>query len=194
MKFRPKFNAVQSYKYPFLNNTDLIVQFSKRFDRTYADFKKLELRFDGACIPHNPNGDMGYGWAIFDGDLVIAEGWGFYQFKNEYQTSNNIAEWLGIYFGAKWIINNHIKYGKLVIIGDSQFVINQCNGFIKINSGKPYTFIAELFMNTVKPLLKSKTLFTWQPREKNEYCDALSNKFISHLKKVARAKKKQPTL
>jgi ribonuclease HI len=176
MKFIPE----KTYRYSFLKNIDAFTQHSERFDYSDKHYQKLIIRFDGACLPTNPNGDMGYGWAIFkEDDDIIAHGWGYYLFNNEYETSNNIAEWSALYFGAKYLTDNNILYKDLVIIGDSTLVINQCDENWKINKDKPYTFFAELFMSDIKPLLNSKTQYRWQRRDNNEYCDMLSNKFLN---------------
>lgn len=159
--------------------------FSETFNYS-KEYGNITVNFDGACTPCNPNGDMGFGWCITDSSTgtLIAEGWG-YEIKDRQYTTNNIAEWYSLYYGLKWIIDNNITYKAIKVYGDSKMVINQCKGWYKINPGKAYSFIAYRYLKEIKLLINPYHIdYYWIPRDQNDYCDMLSNKFIEHIKNL----------
>lgn len=160
--------------------------FSETFDYNKS-YRKLILNFDGSCGPRNPNGDMGFGWAIrlAKTEDYIAEGWGFQLYDGSQETSNNLAEWYALYYGLKYILDNNIQFERLNIIGDSALVINQATGRWRISSEKAYSIGAELYLNEIKPLFEERNHnFYWEGRSCNEYCDFLSNKYKQHVKNL----------
>lgn len=80
------------------------------------------LRFDGACSP-NP-GICGIGWVLFENEKAIA-----HESKQVGFGTNNVAEYLALIDGLKYLIDNNIS--GVQIEGDSQLVINQVLGLWK---------------------------------------------------------------
>lgn len=167
-----------AHKYPFITDVNEFTQNTETFTDDKV-FKKLTIRFDGACVPVNPNGNMGYGWAIFNDQEVVAHGWGHLYQAGKWQTSNNIAEWVSLYFGVQYLLDSEINCKQLEIIGDSMLIVNQANREWKVNKGKPYTYFANMYFS-LSCMLPSKTTIKWERRDNNEYCDSLSNKFLEY--------------
>lgn len=160
--------------------------FSETFDYNKT-YNKLILNFDGSCGPRNPNGDMGFGWAIriAKSQDYIAEGWGYELYDGRKETSNNLAEWYALYYGLKWLLDNDIQFVRLNVFGDSNLVIKQCRGEWRISQDKAYSEGANLYLNEIKPFFADKSHnFYWEGRSCNEYCDFLSNKFKQHIKNL----------
>lgn len=79
------------------------------------------MYFDGGCRP-NP-GEMN-GSVIFSGDVedTVVESFG--------HGTNNLAEWCAVVYGLRLALQHGIT--DLVVVGDSQLVINQLNGVYKV--------------------------------------------------------------
>jgi len=93
---------------------------------TMVYYGTLILRFDGACKGRR-EGPSGSGWLIVDATTssVIAEGY-YYIGK---QGTCNVAEYMGLLGGLKFIQNNGIQIGKkLHVQGDSELVIKHMKG------------------------------------------------------------------
>lgn len=140
------------------------------------NFTHLTLRFDGSCGPVNPNGNIGWGWVILDGKDIVAEGYGWQLYSGRAETSNNLAEWNGLYYGLLYLLESDVLYQDLTVIGDSMFVINILNGVWRPYPGRAYSPAAFAFLKDIKPHL-SDVSYEWQSREFNEYCDLLASKW-----------------
>lgn len=131
--------------------------------------KNIELYFDGSCEPVNPGGNMGFGTLIksggvriFEGSEVIAASPG---------NTNNIAEYMSLIAGLKWLIDNGMTDKPINVFGDSNLVIQQMSGNWKAKGGKYYPFYVEA--KKLRDQFANIT-FTWIPREQNADADALS--------------------
>lgn len=136
--------------------------------------------FDGACVPKNPFGVMGFGWVVMDGNIAylnpdrdtIEYGSGYE--PASLQNSSNKAEYLAFSELLRWLLENTQKGDEILIFGDSQLVIKQMNGEWKINEGlyRSAAWDADDLLDELKR--DRKCLLRWIPREKNSYADELS--------------------
>ena len=90
------------------------------------------LHFDGGARPNPGKGGAGYVLYDENGDwldesAVPMNGW---------NTTNNQAEYTGLFHGLQAAQNHGIK--RLLVKGDSQLVINQMNGVYQVRSQKLY--------------------------------------------------------
>jgi ribonuclease HI len=130
---------------------------------------------DGCCEPINPKGNMGTGAFILSPErkkiFEISE----YRTAKEmnYETSNNVAEYIGIIAVFEYFTRNNLQNEKIIICGDSKLVINQMAGEWKCNGG-----IYEKYYHQALQLRQQFTQirFEWIPREKNEIADELSKR------------------
>lgn len=136
--------------------------------------------FDGACVPKNPFGAMGFGWAIMDGNkfhlkpdtdtIEYGSGYEPASLKN----SSNKAEYLALSGLLEWLLKNTEKGDEILIFGDSQLVIKQMNGEWGMKEGL-YLSAASYADDLLDELRETrKCLLKWIPREQNSYADELS--------------------
>jgi ribonuclease HI len=129
---------------------------------------KLAVYFDGSCNP-NPKGEMGWGCVIEKHGVVLFEDcdscWA------HEGNSNNVAEYLGLKMALEWILANRDPNEKMLVLGDSNLVVNQMNGEWKIKEGR-YRDIAIECQELMRKLPNAS--FQWIPRHKNQRCDDLS--------------------
>lgn len=147
-----------------------------------AHFPHLKIMFDGSCGPVNPNGNMGYGYAIInveDND-VIAEGWGYTMYDGTANTSNNVAEWVSLKRGLELMLASGYTCDKLDICGDSMLVIRQVRGSWGIKGGS-YVKVAKAVLESFGDELAEANVYHVY-RNDNDYCDYLSNKYVYYLK------------
>lgn len=135
----------------------------------------LYLFFDGGS-KGNP-GPAAYGFVVKLNETTIHEEGK----KLEEYTTNNIAEYQGLCNGLMWIARNcdNIHDKNLIIVGDSQLVINQMTKkyAVKSQSLKKYYSIA----NKLVLFLYEKDFkinFEWRERKFNSRADALLNKAL----------------
>lgn len=127
--------------------------------------------FDGACEPRNPGGAMGMGAFIFiNGKELFVHS--SFESANPNNT-NNIAEYKGIIWILKTLIEKKLNRENIIIRGDSKMVINQMAGIYGINKGNyvPYAYEARGYLSSFKSIN-----FEWIPREQNTQADNLSKK------------------
>lgn len=128
------------------------------------------IYIDGLCEPHNPNGTASYGFVVYDGDKkiyeeakVVGHGKGM---------SNNVGEYAALCAALDWLLK-HGFVENILVMGDSQLVINQmngdwgCNGGMYVNKYHEALHLSKSFRNL---------RFEWIPREKNTEADSLSKK------------------
>ena len=129
--------------------------------------------FDGMCEPRNPGGNMGIGVFILNPKRERIFTYSKYRSANEMngQTSNNVAEYLGIIEAFNFILNNNLQDEKIICCRDSKLVINQTRGEWNCNSGiySEYYYKAKEIKKNFKNIS-----FEWIPREKNSFADNLS--------------------
>jgi ribonuclease HI len=93
--------------------------------------------FDGAYETVHPEGRAAYG------AIVIQEGRTIWECSkllcpeqgNEYQTSNNVAEYYGLIAVLEYLINLGVQLEPIMVYGDSKMVIQQMFGAWKIKEG-----------------------------------------------------------
>lgn len=130
---------------------------------------KLDLYFDGSCLPKNPGGIAGYGWRLVSEGSEVANDSG--EVCRGEGATNNIAEWAALRNGLLFLKEKQWK-GQLDIYGDSQLVIKQLNNEYRV---KKETLLP--YYNECHSLLKEiNWTANWIPREKNNECDVLSKK------------------
>jgi ribonuclease HI len=139
----------------------------------------LELWFDGACEPVNPGGTASCGWIVYrvEGNEKerIASGSNVVRRGGPLAT-NNYAEWCGVGCGLRWMLDNmkdECHLAKLIVIGDSQLVLNQLSG--KWKCKKPHLQALKRRVDEIIQQLKFERVeVRWIPREQNKEADTLS--------------------
>jgi len=121
------------------------------------------LRFDGCAVP-NP-GEMGIGVVVWNDDdekiLELSEKVG--------QGTNNRAEYHALIRGMEELSKQYS--GILLVLGDSQLVINQLNGQWRVKKED----LVPLFEKVLELEKKfEKVSFQWVDREENKEADKLS--------------------
>lgn len=135
------------------------------------------LMFDGGIKGGNPGGVMNYGWVLYDeSDNVVAQGKWSGADPDYPETTNNIAEYLGLRAGLKWIEVNFEtlmveRKRPLIVNGDSQLIINQVAGMW--SARKPH--LRKLRTDCMVSLsnIPVEHWIYWVPREANQSADAL---------------------
>lgn len=129
--------------------------------------------FDGACEPVNPNGHMGIGSLIIDGDEVIHKHSSCIKFGESgfTATSNNVAEYLAIINILEKLIELNYNTRSIQLWGDSQLVVQQMKGNWRIKKGAYVEYAKK-----AKELISKFTQISvdWIPRENNQLADDLS--------------------
>lgn len=136
--------------------------------------KKITCYFDGSCEPVNPGGRMGIGVTInIDGvkhDYTES-------FPASEENSNNVAEYSALSYILYYLEKQDIDKAEVLIMGDSNLVINQMKGDWAIKKGR-YAELAKdcrkkiIELCNKNPFLKME--FKWIAREENNYADNLS--------------------
>jgi ribonuclease HI len=137
----------------------------------------IEAYFDGACTPINPGGIVSWGYIIRNGDEVI-EGKGsdvrdLPSPLEEYEKTNNVAEYLGLSSLLDQISKRGIK--NVSIHGDSQLVVNVVSGLWgkkKVHKNAPHLRRYALYCR--EKLKETGSSIKWIPREQNMGADKLS--------------------
>lgn len=133
---------------------------------------KITAYFDGACEPVNPGGTASYGAVIYNDGTKVWECSEIYKPEIPLETSNNIAEYLGIIAVLHEFIDFSYRNQETYIFGDSKLVVEQMNGRWEIRNGLyvPFARKALSYMHqfTIKPNI------SWIPREQNTIADELS--------------------
>ena len=153
-------------------NTDIINDWiikinSYIFSKTIYPFQMVDaeyiLKFDG-CSKGNP-GQAGIGAVIYKNNNEIWSNSKYIGIK-----TNNVAEYSALIFGLNSAVK--LKINKLVILGDSQLVINQINGIYKV---KNETLIPLYEMVIQLKRYFSHITFTHIYRTENKRADELAN-------------------
>lgn len=138
--------------------------------------------FDGSCGPRNPGGTAAYGAVIFRHKERIWEHSEVYRPPpgKERQTSNNLAEYLGLIAILEHFIHIEAQHEPIVIHGDSKLVINQMAGRWKIKDGiyVPFAKQAQVLRDGF-----SHIRWQWIPRGQNTIADGLSKAHLPSEKK-----------
>lgn len=134
----------------------------------------LVLNFDGSCNP-NPGGIPAYGWSLSDSEGNVIEqktGQAVCSLAAECRT-NNVAEWLALIEGVKYLVARGKPIDRLDIRGDSKLVISVARGEWK--SSKPHlSQLRDQYRALVRLLDVGHIDLAWVPREQNQVADSLS--------------------
>lgn len=142
----------------------------------------LELYFDGLCEPRNPGGVACWGYVLRENDsdpqCVLESHWrtvaGAHGVAREGpEATNNVAEWVALGKGLRYILDNYHGCPHLTIYGDSQLVIRQLNQEWRCN--KPHL---QQYLTRCHEILSGLTL-NWRalpiPKEDNQEARAESS-------------------
>lgn len=125
--------------------------------------------FDGLCEPKNPGGIATFGYVIVIENNEKIEGYGLAEVPWSRNSTNNLAEYMGVYCLLVKLINLKITNAK--IFGDSQLVIKQLNNEYKIKSER----LIPIYQKIMEIKQKFENIeFYWIPRELNKEADRLS--------------------
>jgi ribonuclease HI len=136
--------------------------------------RKLVLQFDGACEP-NPGGLATYGWVLEHGDQsgVVQTGQGVA--RRGKAATNNVAEWVALGKGLRWLLDHDPPCDELLIRGDSQLVIKQLTGEWGCNK-EALSKLCDRCLAILGELGRRGVRWSaeWAGREQNAAADALS--------------------
>lgn len=131
--------------------------------------------FDGACLPVNPYGNMGVGSIILNKDLKEVFKYSAEKTPNR-NNSNNVAEYMALKQVLLYFYENGLTDKKILILGDSNLVINQMNDEWQIKDGlyRDQAIVTkQIYENFTNLNLH------WIPRELNYLADMLSREKLT---------------
>lgn len=94
----------------------------------------IEVYFDGLCQPVNPGGIACYAFVVKSGGETIHSEYGVAGKPFSQDATNNVAEYTALIKALEWLVANNFSSGKVEVIGDSEFVVNQQNGKYRVKS------------------------------------------------------------
>lgn len=126
---------------------------------------------DGSIVPKNPGGHAVGGWVLRDqnGDLIAK---GTVDLGSSPTVTNNEAEYAAIEGLLKYMIEEELAYGTLIVCSDSQLVVNQLTDVYKCNAPNLQKYREDILR--LLPSFDNEVLFKWIPREENKEADAVS--------------------
>ena len=136
----------------------------------------LYCKFDGMCQPVNPGGIACYGFVVQKKNeqiIRIYEEGGIAMTPFSDESSNNVAEYVGLIKLLEWLSKNRYENFPILIRGDSQLIINQISGKYKVKSEKLMSYYEK-----TKSLIKNfdNIKIEWIARDNNKDADNLANK------------------
>ena len=136
-------------------------------------YRSCKLYFDGACR-NNPNNILGLGFVVLQKNTEI-----LHEFKkrvNIESGTNNIAEYMALIEGLKYIVNEKIDY--VDIYGDSDLIIKQIHGIYKVKA-----LHLKVYYDVVMDLISKipKVVFSHVPRKENTIADRLANESLDEI-------------
>ena len=147
----------------------------------------IEVYISGICEP-SPGGRAYYGFAVYhcshNQDVIENTKLLFTHTKQyvpivEGETSNYIAEYCALISALTWLRKNNLWSKEIVFFSDSTLLINQCNGYWKVNDGI-YKRFAEKALSMISNLNKKQ--FIYVPVEFN-LCEKLLKTYIERITK-----------
>lgn len=137
---------------------------------------KLTCYFDGSCTPKNPGGDMGMGAIIKDETGKVLLNYSEKK-KADAANSNNVAEYLALAAVLNWLYESDTCNTEVLIMGDSNLVIEQMSGRWKIKFGMYRETALQCRENLQFLIAERQVAITlkWIPRDQNHEADLLSN-------------------
>lgn len=140
---------------------------------TQFNYRSCKMYFDGACRG-NPSNRLGLGFVIFQKNTTV-----LHEFKKAVDIesgTNNIAEYMALIEGLKYIVDEKIDY--VDIYGDSDLIIKQVLGVYKVKA-----LHLKVYHDVVKDLLEKipKVNFQHVPRNENSHADKLANEALDEI-------------
>lgn len=147
----------------------------------------MEVHFDGACERAPGGGIATYGFVV-TGEGLDHEESGLAVPPWTERATNNVAEYTGAMRALEYLRSKGYD-GGVVVIGDSQLVVNQMRGEYEVKAPhlKPYyehlTALGQRFQ---------EVRWEWVPREENVLADALSKEALERERPIARRQRPRP--
>jgi len=132
----------------------------------------IKVYFDGLCQPINPGGIACYAFLVKRDEKTVHTEYGIACKPFSADSTNNVAEYTALVKALEWLVLHKLNSGKVVILSDSQLVVNQFAGRFKVKGKR----IIPLYQQV--QLLKGKFAeieMEWVPREQNREADRLTN-------------------
>lgn len=129
---------------------------------------KATLHFDGG---YDHDSRRGAGAAV----IITPQGTAHRSFFYAKETciSSNVAEYLSLINGLKWVDEKSNLVTELEVIGDSKLVVNQVNNEWECRAEHLRKYVQEAFSLIVRLRKRMKVELRWVRREKNEVADEL---------------------
>lgn len=150
-------------------NPHIHMEWSKKIEEQFK-YRSCKLYFDGACRG-NPSNKLGLGFVVYQKNTEI-----LHEFKKAVDIesgTNNIAEYMALIEGLKYIVEEKIDY--VDIYGDSDLIIKQVLGVYKVKA-----LHLKVYHDMVKELVEKipKVVFQHVPRNENAHADKLANEAL----------------
>lgn len=151
------------------SNPQIHMEWSKKIEEQFK-YRSCKLYFDGACRG-NPSNKLGLGFVIYQKNTEI-----LHECKKAVDVesgTNNIAEYMALIEGLKYIVEEKIDY--VDIYGDSDLIIKQVIGVYKVKA-----LHLKVYHDMVKELIAKipKAVFQHVPRNDNAHADKLANEAL----------------
>ena len=147
---------------------------------------RLELYFDGGCDP-NPGGIATYGFLVISGRVGKVRKSGSSADPGTPEATNNVAEYMGLIEGLKYILASALAETPLAVFGDSNLVIGQMKGLMKVKDPKLKKLHAQ-----ATSMAEGLSSITYQHiyREANQEADRLATEARRHIIRQERNKRR----
>lgn len=151
------------------SNPHIHEEWSKKIEEQFQ-YRSCKLYFDGACRG-NPCNKLGLGFVIFQKNTEI-----LHECKKAVEIesgTNNIAEYMALIEGLKYIVEEKIDY--VDIYGDSDLIIKQVLGIYKVKA-----LHLKVYHDMAKELIEKipKVAIQHIPRSENSHADKLANESL----------------
>jgi deoxyadenosine/deoxycytidine kinase len=152
-------------------NPHIHEEWSKIIEEQFQ-YRSCKMYFDGACR-NNPCNKLGLGFVIYQKNTEI-----LHEFNKAVEVesgTNNIAEYMALIEGLKYIVEQKIDY--VDIYGDSDLIIKQVLGLYKVKA-----LHLKVYHDMVKDLVEKipKVVFQHVPRNENTHADKLANQALDN--------------
>jgi ribonuclease HI len=133
------------------------------------------VNFDGLCQPKNPGGIACYAYVIKQAGKVVHQDYGIAAEPFSSNATNNVAEYTGLIRALEWLAANRdsLEPGPIRIIGDSQLVVGQISGRMKVRKAHLVPLYRKVL--SLKEKLKDLSI-ELVGREENKEADSLTNR------------------
>jgi ribonuclease HI len=140
----------------------------------------FRIHFDGACNNKQEHPNMGIGIAVFVDNEYQEDLSKFVGVKGDFESSSNVAEWIGCVEAFKMAYEYAEKGDRVEIYSDSQLITHQFNGHYEIRQEKfkEYYRQAKRWYHMAN---LARLQIKWVPRQQNKEADALSKKGLQSI-------------